>query len=161
VLQTEKNNLSSLALEASCITYPYDNSEDECNLYGWQKFVNESLTHTKKEHDMALLEIEKDLENDYKRLILLSHYYENINIRAQATDDMIKVSQENLNSFGQFLSILATYNQRDIDHQRSRLTLQARLKKSAKKNANLKSELNQTQLKIQAIMDIEKNLSTN
>jgi len=157
-----QGGLSSDTLDAECDdAFNYDNSDSPCNLYGWQRFVHQSLKQTKEAHDQALFELGNSLGDTYKRLILLSQPHEPLNVRIEATEAILNVGKANTNSFGQFFYIIATYNEQNIAHQKEALYAENKLNKLAQKNTRLKKELEKTQAKIQAIMDIEKTLNTN
>lgn len=143
----------------SCIIFPYDNSNSPCNLLGWQSFAYQSLTHTKREHQVALLS-SSQLSSYYKQLILMSHHFEEREVRAQAVTAMFNISRAYSDSFGHFFYILATYTEQHLINENNAEQLKSKLKKTNKKNAQLASELKDAQSKIQAIMDIEKNLKT-
>ena len=159
VIDHFKGSLSPDTLEEECDeTFSYDNSGSPCNIYGWQLFVYQSLAQTQEAHDQTLLNLGNNPGDTYKRLILLSHHHEPLNVRIEATDALLNIAKANSNSFGHFFYIIATYNKQDLAHQKEAVYSQDKLKQ---KNTKLKRELNKTKAKIQAIMDIEKNLNTN
>lgn len=175
-------------LKGSCGVYPYDTSEAPCNIFGWQSFIFYSLSHTKEEHDAALLSLRKAPYDRFKRLILLSDQYEPLDVRIRSTDAIFNVSRQYLNRFGELFFIIATYQKNDLLNQQnaielkaklkkisenntklkeetlnkqSAIELKAELKKISEKNTKLEEELTATEAKIQAIMEIEENLNTN
>lgn len=145
----------------NCNAFPYDTSDTPCNLLGWQSFAYQALTQTPKEHKTALLLLENSLGAEYKKLILLSNDNETFATRTQASKQMFKLSKTHLNSFGHFFYMLAVYTEHALTNEKSTMDLKAKLKKSSNKNAKLKTELSNAQSKIQAIIDIEKNINTN
>ena len=145
----------------NCETFPYDDSESPCNLLGWQSFAYQSLTQTPKEHKTALVQLENTPGAKYKELILLSNHNETYETRTQATAAMLTLSKKHLNSFGHFFYLLTVYTEHDINNEKDVIYLKSKLKKETSKNNKLKTELNNAQSKIQAIIDIEKNINTN
>lgn len=159
--ESKSNLLTEPLIKEDCIVFPYDNSNTPCNLLGWQSFTYQSLTHTKKAHQAALLLLGNEPGVAYKQLILLSNKHETLEVRSRAKAAMFNISKTNLNNFGHFFYMLAIYNEHDLLNEKSALQLKAELKKVNKKNIKLTNELNNAQSKIEAIMDIEKNLNTN
>lgn len=144
-----------------CTHFPYDDSQTSCNLLGWQAFAYQSLTYTQAEHEAALYALGNGAENRYKRLILLSTYHETDAVREVAIDALLKIAEDKLGRFSQLFTIIANLQKTALENQKTTKDLQAKLKKMTKKNTALTSQLADTKAKIQAIMDIEKNLSTN
>lgn len=158
--ETEKTSTEE-SLKGGCDYYAYDNSETACNLLGWQAFVQQSLSQSQEAHNAALLALGSEQGDKFKRMILLSNNYEVLDVRMRATKTMLAVSQQNLNGFGSFFYIIATFQNNEIQSQDKAIKLQAELKKMTQENAKLGARLTETEAKIQAIMDIEKNLKTN
>lgn len=156
---SDRNRVETLL--GDCDSYPYDNSDDACNIFGWQTYVHQSLLLTKEEHDAALFSLGTTSTDKYKKLILLGDHCETSDIRTQAIDDMFEVSSANPNSFGLFFEILASFQKNDLLNEQNATNLQAELNEMSQKNSHLKAELATTKAKIQAIMEIEKNLKTN
>ena len=159
--ESKSSLLTKPLIKEDCIVFPYDNSSTPCNLLGWQSFAYQSLTHTKKAHQAALLLLGSEPGVAYKQLILLSNNHEALEVRSRATAAMFNLSKTNLNNFGHFFHMLAIYNEHDLINEKSVLQLRSELKRINKKNVKLTNELNNAQSKIEAIMDIEKNLNTN
>ena len=158
---TDTNSSSSELLRDSCDGYAFDNSDLPCNLVGWQEFFYKSLLQSKEEHDNTLSLLGNTQEDVYKRLILLSMRHESLEVRNNAKDVMLKVSSENANGFGRFFYTLAHLLEQQVTTEHTVIDLQKSLKSSSQKNAKLKAELADTKAKIQAIMEIEKNLNAN
>ena len=156
-----KANLLNEPSFENCETFPYDDSESPCNLLGWQSFAYQSLTQTPKEHKMALFLSENTPGAMYKELILLSNDNETFETRTLATAAMFTLSKNHLNSFGHFFYMLAVFTEHDLNNEKDVTYLKSKLKKLTNKNTKLKTELNNAQSKIQAIIDIEKNINTN
>ena len=148
-------------LQGECNYYPYNNSDTPCNLFGWQAFVYQTLSQTKEEHDASLLSLGTTQEDEYKQFILLAEHYESDAVRTQAIAALFDISAENNNSFGYFFNIIATLQKNELLNKQKVADLQIKLKNSSQQNSTLKVKLADTQAKIQAIMDIEKNLKTN
>lgn len=144
-----------------CTNFPYDDSQSSCNLLGWQAFAYQSITYTQAEHEAALYALGNGPENRYKRLILLSTYHETDIVRKLAIQTLLKIAEDKLDRFSQLFTIIANHQKTELDNQNTTKNLQAKLKQVTKKNIALTSQLADTKAKIQAIMDIEKNLSTN
>jgi hypothetical protein len=157
----DPNTSSAELLRDSCDGYSYDNTDRPCNLVGWQEFVFESLLQSKEDHEKSLNLLGNTQEDVYKRLILLSMRYESLEVRNKAKDVMLNVSSENVNGFGRFFYSLAHLLEQQITTEHTVIDLQKSLKSSAQKNTKLKAELADTKAKIQAIMEIEKNLNAN
>lgn len=157
----QMDDKSKLPLHRGCGYYPFDNSDSPCNLFGWQTFVYTSLSQTKKEHNATLLSLGTSQRDEYKRSVLLANHNESFAVRAQAIEALFAVSSKNDNSFGYFFYILATLQKQALFSEQNSVAVDVELKKSVQKNAKLKAELADTQAKIQAIMEIEKNLKTN
>jgi len=144
-----------------CTNIPYDDSQSSCNLLGWQAFSYQSITYTQAEHEAELYALGNGSENRYKRLILLSTYHERDAVRKLAIEALLKIAEDKLGRFGNLLTIIANHQKTALDNQNTTKDLRAKLKQITTKNITLTSQLADTKAKIQAIMDIEKNLSTN
>lgn len=158
--EAQSKQLEAPLLE-NCETFPYDDSDTPCNLLGWQSFAYQSLTQSREEHKKALRMLENSPGAAYKKLILLSNNNEKLTTRSQATEAMFKLSKNHLNNFGHFFYMLALYTKHDLTNEKNVISLKSKLKKLSSKNSKLKTELNNAQSKIQAIIDIEKNINTN
>lgn len=158
---TETTISPSELLQDSCDGYTYDNSDVPCNLVGWQEFVYKSLLQSKEEHNKTLSLLGNTQEDVYKRLILLSMPYESLEVRNHAKDVMLNLASENANGFGHFFYTLAHLLEQQVIAEHTVIDVQASLKSALKKNTKLTAELADTKAKIQAIMEIEKNLNAN
>jgi hypothetical protein len=145
----------------ACPIFPYDNSDRPCNLVGWQQFAYQAMKASESEHRAALLLLSNTQEDTYKTLIIESSIYEPDDVRQQAIAAMFKISEENINHFGHFFYLLATYNHTRLLNEKKIIRVERQLKTQINKNTKLKKQLADTQAKIQAIMDIEQDLNTN
>tara|TARA_R110001583_G_scaffold21088_1_gene80255 strand:- start:22334 stop:22876 length:543 start_codon:yes stop_codon:yes gene_type:complete len=145
----------------TCLVFTYDNSDLPCNLLGWQIFAYQALKANEEDHKSALLSLTHASENTYKKLILESSAFEPDAVREQAIQAMFRISEENINHFGHFFYLLATYQHTHLLDKQNAILAEKKLKIQIKKNAQLKKQLNDAQAKIQAIMDIEQDLKTN
>jgi len=159
--ESDTNLSPSEILRERCDGYAYDNTDEPCNLIGWQEFVYQSLLQTKAQHAETLNKLGNTHGDVYKRLILLSMRYESLEVRNHAKDVMLNVSAENPNGFGHFFYSLAHLLEQQVTAEHTVVDLQKSLKSTAQKNTKLKAELADTKAKIQAIMEIEKNLNAN
>jgi len=156
-----KNPILSHPLSEQCELLPYDNTESVCNLYGWQSFAYHSLLQTKAEQQYILSQLGSDFAATNKRLILLTHSFQKLDVRQHAAETMLEVAKQNNNAFGQFFYLLANHTMQAIQSQKSAQTLEFKVKELMQKNRVLSVELKNSQEKIEAIMDIEKKLNTN
>lgn len=145
----------------SCDVFPYDESDEPCNLIGWQEFASQVLNATEVQHRSTLLLLVGNFDNQYKQVILRSSPFEPDDIRQQAIEKMFQISSEFHNDFGQLFYLLATYNHIDLLNKQNIAHLEKKLKVQINHNAKLKKQLKDAQAKIQAIMDIEQDLKTN
>lgn len=153
--------LNEPLVKKECTTFPYDESDTPCNLLGWQLFAYQSLMHTKKEHQAALILSVNNNYSSNKKLILRISAHEKIEVRTQATSAMLALSKRHLNNFGHFFHMLAIYSEHELRNVKKVKGLKVELTKIKNKNIKLKKELDTAQSKIQAIMDIEKNIKAN
>ena len=149
---------TTTVLSGECDTFPYDESNTPCNQLGWMTFASHSLKQNKAEHKLALVETQG---NKYKELILKSSYHESLKTRTEATDALLKIAKTKTGNFADLFYLLATYSKHTLLNKRNVANLKAKLKVANKNNTALQTQLNETQAKIEAIMDIEKNLNTN
>jgi hypothetical protein len=156
-----KKNLSVDGIESECQTLPYDNSDSACNIYGWQAYAYQSLLKTQPEYEQALNALGHEEGSTYKRLILLTHRFQQHNIRHEAALAMFDLAKVNPNSFGQFFYLIASYTEQDLKVISEANYSQEQLEIVTRNNAKLKTELTIMQTKIQGLMDIEKKLNTN
>ncbi|WP_413700454.1 hypothetical protein ACLKMH_00730 [Psychromonas sp. KJ10-10] len=145
----------------SCEVFPYDESDEPCNLVGWQAFAYQVLNATEEEHRGAFLLLMGKMDNHYKQIILRSSHFEPDDIRQQAIEKMFQISSEYNNGFGQLFYLLATYSNVDHLNKQKIVQVEKKLKVQTSNNVKLKKQLKDTQAKIQAIMDIEQDLNTN
>lgn len=147
-----------VVIKEECNHFPYDHSDSPCNIKGWMEYAYQSLMHSEEEHQRAFAFKANEDGVQYKRLILLTSHYETDKTRQQALQLMQEFASRYANSFGHFLQIQAAYTEQDLAKKKEAIKLQAELKKSAKKNRELQKSLSDAQSKIQALLDIEKDL---
>ena len=141
----------------ACPEFPFDMSGSACDVAGWQSFVYSQLISGSAGTDVSQ---NKTAADRVKHLIVLSHPYQPLAVRAQATEQLMEESFEHLNAFGDFLYVLANYYTQLNNLEQQSVQQQSALKHARARSDELEKQLADTKAKIEAIMEIEQDLST-
>lgn len=143
-----------------CVGFPFDMSGSACDLAGWQSFVYSEMVSGPTEAFVTSVSPELSMAENIKNQIRLSQPYQPLAIREVATDKLLEFSFDHMNPFGDFLYVLAHYYRQLNQAERSNLELKVKLKNLQGRYAALEQQLEETKAKIDAIMEIEQDLST-
>lgn len=142
-----------------CAEFPFDMSGSACDIAGWQSYVYSQWVNGLSDAP-GLPSTGLNEAEELKRLMTLAMPYQPLAIREKAGEELMQRSFDYLNAFGDFLYSLASGSLLLSSQEKQNLQLQSDLTASMLRNKALEKQLAEAKAKIEAIMEIEQDLST-